>query len=60
MRERAQRAGHRSRALIVAVLFLLGGVWAAHLNGYVLQSFAGARAALQPADEARHARSGAR
>jgi len=47
VRMRAQRAGLLA-ALILAVLFILGGIWAANLNGYVLQSFAGVDAASNP------------
>lgn len=47
VRMRAQRAGLLA-SLILAVLFILGGVWAANLNGYVLQSFAGMDAASNP------------
>jgi len=47
VRIRSQRAALLA-ALILAVLFLLGGVWAARLDGYVLQSFAGVDAASNP------------
>ncbi len=47
LRERAQRAGAIA-ALVVVVLFVLGGVWAAHLDGYVLQGFAGMDAPSNP------------
>jgi cytochrome d ubiquinol oxidase subunit II len=47
LRARAQRAGLYA-ALILAVLFALGGLWAAQLNGYVLQSFAGVDAPSNP------------
>ena len=47
VRMRAQRAGLLA-SLILVVLFILGGVWAANLNGYVLQSFAGTDAASNP------------
>jgi cytochrome d ubiquinol oxidase subunit II len=40
LRVRAQRAGMLA-ALLLVVLFVLGGFWAAHLDGYVLQSFGG-------------------
>jgi cytochrome d ubiquinol oxidase subunit II len=40
LRARAQRAGMLA-ALLLVVLFVLGGFWAAHLDGYVLQSFGG-------------------
>lgn len=35
-------------SLATLVLFALGGFWAAHLNGYVLQSFPGVDAASNP------------
>jgi cytochrome d ubiquinol oxidase subunit II len=47
LRERAQRVGVFA-ALAVAVLFALGGVWAAHLDGYLVQSFPGVDAASNP------------
>ncbi len=47
MRRRAQTAGIVA-ALALAVLFVLGGVWAATLDGYVLQSFAGVDAPSNP------------
>ena len=47
LRERAQRAGMIA-ALLLVVLFALGGVWAARLDGYVLQSFAGMDAPSNP------------
>jgi len=47
VRTRSQRAAFLA-ALILAVLFLAGGVWAARLNGYVLQTFAGVDAASNP------------
>jgi cytochrome d ubiquinol oxidase subunit II len=47
LRERAQRAGAIA-ALVVVVLFVLGGIWAAHLGGYVLQGFAGVDAPSNP------------
>jgi cytochrome d ubiquinol oxidase subunit II len=47
LRERAQRAGAVA-ALVVVVLFVLGGIWAAHLGGYVLQGFAGMDAPSNP------------
>jgi cytochrome d ubiquinol oxidase subunit II len=40
LRARAQRAGMLA-ALLLVVLFVLGGFWAAYLDGYVLQSFGG-------------------
>ena len=47
VRSRAQAAGIVA-ALALAVLFILGGVWAANLDGYVLQSFAGVDAPSNP------------
>ena len=47
VRQRAQRAGVVA-ALALVVLFVLGGVWAAQLDGYVLQSFAGVDAPSNP------------
>jgi cytochrome d ubiquinol oxidase subunit II len=47
VRRRAQSAGIVA-ALALAVLFVLGGVWAANLDGYVLQSFAGVDAPSNP------------
>jgi cytochrome d ubiquinol oxidase subunit II len=47
LRERAQRAGAVA-ALVVVVLFVLGGIWAAHLGGYMLQGFAGMDAPSNP------------
>ncbi|MGA3402962.1 MAG: cytochrome d ubiquinol oxidase subunit II [Acetobacteraceae bacterium] len=47
MRRRAQTAGIVA-ALVLAVLFILGGVWARTLDGYVLQSFAGMDAPSNP------------
>jgi cytochrome d ubiquinol oxidase subunit II len=47
LRERAQRAGAIA-ALVVVVLFVLGGIWAAHLGGYMLQGFAGMDAPSNP------------
>lgn len=47
VRVRAQRAGVIA-ALVLAVLFVLGGVWAAGLDGYVLTSFAGVDGASNP------------
>jgi cytochrome d ubiquinol oxidase subunit II len=38
VRQRAQSAGIVA-ALVLAVLFIVGGIWAAALDGYVLQSF---------------------
>ncbi len=40
MRSRAQTAGIVA-ALALVVLFVIGGIWAAALDGYVLKSFAG-------------------
>jgi cytochrome d ubiquinol oxidase subunit II len=47
LRARAQRIGVIA-ALAMLVLFALGGVWAAHLDGYVVQSFPGKAAASNP------------
>lgn len=47
LRERAQRIGVFT-AWAVVVLFALGGFWAAHLDGYVVQSFPGVDAASNP------------
>ena len=47
LRERAQRVGAFA-ALAVVALFALGGFWAAHLDGYVVQSFPGMDAASNP------------
>jgi cytochrome d ubiquinol oxidase subunit II len=47
VRYRAQSAGIVA-ALVLAVLFVLGGIWAANLDGYVLQSFAGVDAPSNP------------
>jgi cytochrome bd ubiquinol oxidase subunit II len=47
VRHRAQSAGIVA-ALVLAVLFILGGFWAANLDGYVLQSFAGVDAPSNP------------
>jgi cytochrome d ubiquinol oxidase subunit II len=47
VRERAQRYG-LTAALATALLFAVGGLWAAGLDGYVLQSFAGADAPSNP------------
>ena len=47
VRQRAQTAGIVA-ALALAVLFVLGGVWASMLDGYVLQSFAGMDAPSNP------------
>ena len=47
LRDRAQSAGMRA-AILLAVLFAVGGFWAAHLNGYVLQSFGGADGPSNP------------
>ncbi len=50
LRARAQRVGTFT-ALAVVVLFALGGMWAAHLDGYVVQSFPGVDAASNPLDK---------
>jgi cytochrome bd ubiquinol oxidase subunit II len=50
LRARAQRVGTFT-ALAVVVLFALGGMWAAHLDGYVVQSFPGMDAASNPLDK---------
>jgi cytochrome d ubiquinol oxidase subunit II len=47
VRPRAQSAGIVA-ALVLAVLFVVGGIWAANLDGYVLQSFAGVDAPSNP------------
>lgn len=47
VRSRAQSAGIVA-ALVLAVLLVIGGVWAANLDGYVLQSFAGMDAPSNP------------
>ncbi len=47
LRERAQLAGAVAAAALV-VLFVAGGVWAARLDGYVVQSFAGSAAPSNP------------
>ena len=47
LRRRAQCAGAIS-ALLLVVLFAVGGVWAAHLDGYVVHSFAGVDAPSNP------------
>jgi cytochrome d ubiquinol oxidase subunit II len=47
VRERAQRYGLIA-ALATALLFTVGGLWAAGLDGYVLQSFAGVDAPSNP------------
>lgn len=47
VRQRAQRAGVLA-ALALAVLFVLGGIWAATLEGYALESFAGFDAPSNP------------
>ena len=47
VRHRAQSAGIVA-ALVLVVLFILGGVWARELDGYVLQSFAGVDAPSNP------------
>ncbi len=50
--EDAVQARARRAAMIcgvaLAVLFVIGGVWAAQLNGYVVQSFAGVNAPSNP------------
>ncbi len=50
LRAQAQRVGTFT-ALAVVVLFALGGMWAAHLDGYVVQSFPGVDAASNPLDK---------
>lgn len=47
VRSRAQSAGIVA-ALALVVLFVIGGIWAAALDGYVLQSFAGVDAPSNP------------
>jgi len=47
VRERARKAGMVA-ALALVVLFVAGGIWAAWLDGYVLQSFAGVGAPSNP------------
>jgi cytochrome d ubiquinol oxidase subunit II len=47
VRERARKAGMVA-ALALVVLFVLGGVWAAWLDGYAVQSFAGVDAPSNP------------
>jgi len=47
LRARAQQAGAIA-AVALVVLFVLGGVWAARLDGYVVQSFAGSDAPSNP------------
>ena len=47
LRRRARKAGVVA-ALLLVVLFVLGGFWAARLDGYVLQSFAGLDAPSNP------------
>ncbi len=47
LRARAQQAGVVA-ALLLVVLFVAGGVWAARLDGYVVQSFAGVGAPSNP------------
>lgn len=47
LRERAQRMGVMA-AIGLAVLLVLAGFWAAHLDGYVLSSFAGVDAPSNP------------
>ncbi len=47
LRERARKAGMVA-ALVLVVLFVLGGFWAAWLDGYVLQKFAGVDAPSNP------------
>ena len=48
VRERARKAGGAIAALVLVVLFVVGGIWAAQLDGYVLQSFAGVDAPSNP------------
>jgi cytochrome d ubiquinol oxidase subunit II len=47
LRERARKAGTIA-ALLLVVLFVVGGFWAARLDGYVVQSFAGMDAPSNP------------
>ena len=47
VRQRAQSAGIVA-ALVLAFLFIVGGIWAAALDGYVLQSFPGVDAPSNP------------
>ncbi len=47
VRARAQSAGIVA-ALAVAVLFVIGGIWSASLDGYVLHAFAGVDAPSNP------------
>jgi cytochrome d ubiquinol oxidase subunit II len=47
LRRRAERAGAVA-AVVLAVLFVVAGLWAARLPGYVLQSFAGVDAPSNP------------
>ncbi len=47
LRERAQTMGAIA-AVVLAVLFVLGGLWAANLDGYVVKSFAGVAAPSNP------------
>jgi cytochrome d ubiquinol oxidase subunit II len=47
VRARSQQAG-RIAALLLVVLFALGGIWAAGLNGYTVQDFPGVDAASNP------------
>lgn len=50
-REAVQVRARRAAAIcgvVLAVLFIIGGVWAARLDGYVVQSFAGVDAPSNP------------
>ncbi|HUB14549.1 MAG TPA: cytochrome d ubiquinol oxidase subunit II [Acetobacteraceae bacterium] len=47
LRARARRAGLWA-SLIMTVLFIVGGIWATELDGYVLKSFAGVDAVSNP------------
>jgi len=47
LRERSRKVGAVA-AVALVVLFVLGGVWAAQLDGYVVQSFAGVDAPSNP------------
>ncbi len=47
LRQRACTAGAVA-ALVLVILFVLGGVWAARLDGYAVQSFAGMDAPSNP------------
>jgi len=50
VRHRAQRFGTIA-ALALALLFAIGGLWAARINGYVLQTFPGRNAPSNPFDK---------